>query len=91
MIPSNTAAAFRFNPDKDTDEDGNHSGRTNGQRAETAYRVLLFYKQRLGESGRVDKSSVIDLITDIGHLCDGGGEDFESILRSVVGHWEAER
>lgn len=65
----------------------------NIERGQRAYDALLHYKKEVlieGGHGIYDED-IVDLITDIKHLCDSHDYSFESILRMATSNYNAER
>ena len=67
--------------------------RTNEERAEDAYRVLLTYLQRTDQQGEPIDTTAIDLITDLAHLYDqcSSGKTGLSALSVAMDHYTAEK
>jgi hypothetical protein len=82
-------SAVKFEPDKNIDGE---CGCTNAERAERAFRTLLYYQQHLGESGKLDECTLRDLISDLGHYADQSlGVDFEQEIQWAINRWQEER
>lgn len=60
---------------------------TNEQRAEQAYRTILYFEQQPGV-GR--ESSLKDLLCNLMHWADEQGEDFDDALEVARMNYEAE-
>lgn len=69
---------FKFQPTKDID----HSGQTNGKRANRALRAVMAW---LGEDHPDDtiEAHIQDLLCDLHHLCDREKLDIDDILDSA--------
>jgi len=88
---------FKFKPDKA--DDG--SPLTNGQRARAAaFAVTMAVEVKQDDildppikpkEQKIDYDLVVDLLSDIAHLADREGWDFEDMLDTVRMHWRAER
>lgn len=63
--------------------------RTNADRAYDARRCLDLFAELTGEDGL--NSNIIDLITNLGHVCDGHQVDFLQMVVIAVGHWKFEQ
>lgn len=85
---------FKFKPDKkDTG-----SPCTNKQRADRAHLRVFNYdccglpsKANYGSPPDIDYDMTIDLLSDIAHLADEQGWNFNAMLDTVKKHWRAER
>jgi len=63
--------------------------RANNDRAHRALAALNAY---LAVSDNNDEPEIYcDLITDLGHLCDQEGLDFENLVGMALVHWQCER
>ena len=62
----------------------------NNKRAERAKQTLEFYKHTaLGESGGIEgDETLVDLLTDIHHLC--GEKTVDEAISTAKGHYDAE-
>lgn len=61
-------------------------GPTNEDRANTAYSTLLAYNSYKGGGNGDHADDITDLLTDLRHLCDQTGEDFNYCLRVSQEH-----
>lgn len=66
---------------------------SNEERSECADHAFFYYKRVTGRGRYSDteQEDVIDLIADLGHLCDRDKIDFNSAIASGRRHWEQER
>jgi hypothetical protein len=90
---------FKFNPDNKTEG----SPFTNGQRAYYAQAAAAeadhlkqnnpsaSYPSASNPPADADHDRVTDLLTDLAHLCDRSGWDFEWMLKNARFHWQEER
>lgn len=62
--------------------------RTNDERADKALDALAHYADICND--RVDGTDVVDLLTDLMHLCDREEVDFDMALRDAQMNFEAE-
>jgi hypothetical protein len=62
--------------------------RDNDIRARDAEVCLATFTALTGEEGR---HAVIDLVVNLGHLCDRDGLDFLRLLKTAIGHWKVEQ
>lgn len=64
---------------------------TNEQRADLAYRTLLYFAQLEGlNSSDIYDAAITDLLADLMHLCRQSGPDFNEHLRVATDHHNAE-
>ena len=83
----------KFRPNR---RDGGKNSPSNGERSEWAFRALQYFKQRVGESGKIGEEDIQDLLTDMLHLAHQAGypiiepEDFEKMTRMAYTNFEAE-
>jgi len=82
--PKETKMTFR--PDHQNED----SSWTNRDRTEHAACALDAYNTSRDDTDTLE-TDVIDLIADLGHLCDARDVDFEAVLRMAKENWEAER
>lgn len=65
--------------------------RANEQRAMKAERALRWYKKaQLGENGRIDESTMEDLLADLQHLCNLNKWNWLDGIDSADRHFSAE-
>lgn len=78
---------FKFKPNKR--EAGCPS---NGERADWALAAEKAHAKSRGDAYMPDDSTTIqDMISDLGHLADKRGFDFNEILHMATDNWKAER
>lgn len=64
---------------------------TNDQRASWAKEAVMAHVGARGDTPDTDeKTGVVDLLTDLMHLCDEAGLDFDAALEAARSHYEAE-
>ena len=68
-----------------------HTGLSNRQRATLAAKGLAAYLAAGGMTNDSAETSIIDLFTDLMHLCDGHGLDINQLLERATKHYEEER
>lgn len=68
-----------------------HTGLSNRQRATQAAKGLAAYLAAGGMTNDSAETSIIDLLTDLMHLCDGHGLDINQLLERAAQHHEKER
>jgi hypothetical protein len=61
---------------------------SNPQRSRDAEVALATFSALTGEEGR---HAVIDLLVNLGHLCDRDGLDYLQLIVTAVGHWKVEQ
>ena len=66
---------------------------TNIERGQRAYDALVYYKKELLVEGghSIYDEEIVDLITDIKHLCDSHDYNFDSIIRMATNNYNSER
>ena len=63
----------------------------NKNRAKVAAIAVAARIKAMKETPNDKESDIIDLLADIGHLCDSIGLDFDDAIRRATDHLEAER
>lgn len=81
---------FKFVEGKKQGADGIVSVTTNGQRAEYANLALAKFLEVTGDAND-GADTVVDLIADLGHLCDKNGQDFKALVIKALQNWKFER
>lgn len=64
--------------------------RTNEDRAESAFRVLLVYSQQTHSGESYQDYHISDLLCDLHHFADEHGEDWGALLETATMHYDAE-
>jgi len=66
---------------------------TNEQRADRADHALVYYRDRVlhEDDGPISQENIIDLLTDLRHLCNQQGIDFEESSKLSEIHFESEK
>ena len=65
---------------------------TNAERAHRVALTLSLYKRGgLKEGGTADDETVVDLVTDLCHLCDRQKWNAADLITTAMRHWKAER
>jgi hypothetical protein len=80
-----TMSKFKFDPNKK--DEG--SPATNGERALHAASTVAAYGGN--DNDECDYDTTTDLLSDIAHMADEQGWDFEAMLKTCTMHWRAER
>lgn len=68
-----------------------HTGLSNRQRATLAAKGLAAYLEAGGMTNDSAETSIIDLLADLMHLCDGHGLDINQLLERAARHYKSER
>ena len=88
---------WRWNENKRAGADGLGGERTNGDRAmagEAGVERAFEYREPFTafEEGSVtNEEGIVDLLADIGHLCDREGLDFNALVETAKLNWGMER
>lgn len=82
---------WQFNGKKQTDSEGAETGRSNGDRANSAQEALNSYDAARVKMFGETETLVTDLIADLLHYCDREGIDTEPVLRMAQEHHQEER
>jgi len=85
-----STTAFKFDASKDVDESGSTN---NGERAERANRTRKAYGRdcRYNAADLKEDYAITDIVSDLGHLADREGKDFEQLIDQALRCWRDER